>query len=478
MRALRIQSMADIGEILSRELGAERVLRPGVAPAEQLEAYGRDESGAPGFPPGCAVLCDHRAQVETVLRLAAEHRVPVTPRGAGSGKAGGCVPVRGGIVLSTETMAEVVEIDGDDLVAVVQPGVITGQLQELVEDQDLFYPPDPASLGYCSIGGNVATNAGGPRAFKYGVTGTYVRGLEVVLMGGETLRIGRRTTKGVTGYDLVSGFVGSEGTFGVITEITLGLLPRPPAVATLLATFAGVPPASAAIQDLLRRGFRPCTLELADRAAIDHVRPHTRHRFPDGAGAIVLVELDGEHEGLSAAIERVGLLCEGAGAVDVLVAQSARERDLLWEARRLISSSLKHAHPHKISEDVCVPRGAIGEMLRRIDRLAAAHDLPFAAYGHAGDGNLHVNLLLDTAPADPRMAARVEAALADLFHETLDLRGTLSGEHGIGITKKRFMPLEQSPAVLAWQQRWKRMWDPAGLLNPGKVLPDSAGCRE
>ena len=469
-------SPVDIGERLSRELGSARVLRPG---AEQLADYGRDEGPLGYFPPDCAVLCDSPEQVQTVLRLAAEHRVPVTPRGAGSGMTGGCLPVRGGIVLSTEAMTNVVEIDGDDLVSVVQPGVITGRLQEAVEEQGLFYPPDPASLGFCSIGGNVANNAGGPRAFKYGVTREYVLGLEVVLMGGELLRVGRRTSKGVTGYDLVAGFVGSEGTFGVITEITLKLLPKPPAAVTLLGVFPDVNAAGAAVSDLLHRGFRPRTLEIADKMSVDHVRGQARYRFPANAGGIVLIELDGEPEGLESTMIRVGQCCEAAGALDVLIAQDAQERRALWEARRIISPSLRKAHRYKVSEDICVPRGAIGEMLRRIDVLAAEHDLPFAAFGHAGDGNLHVNILVDEDPADPQVAGRIEAAVAALFRHTVDLRGTLSGEHGIGLAKKRYMPLEQSEAVLEWQRRWKRMWDPAELLNPGKVLPERPrGCSE
>lgn len=461
--------MSDVGERLCREIGPARVLRPG---SDRLEDYGRDESTLGNFPPDCAVLCESREQVQTVLRLAAEHRVPVTPRGAGSGMTGGCLPVRGGIVLSTEAMTDIIEIDGDDLVAVTHPGVITGQLQEAIEEQGLFYPPDPASLGFCSIGGNVANNAGGPRAFKYGVTREYVLGLEVVLMGGETLRIGRRTAKGVTGYDLVAGFVGSEGTFGVITEITLKLLPKPPAAVTLLGVFADVDTAGAAVSDLLHRGFRPRTLEIADRISIEHVRPHARYRFPASAGGIVLIELDGEPEGLEATMLRVGQICEDQGAVDVLIAQDNQERRSLWEARRIISPSLRNAHRHKVSEDICVPRGAIGEMLRRIDGLAAEFDFPFATFGHAGDGNLHVNILVDDDPQDPQVATRLEAALAALFRHTVALRGTLSGEHGIGLAKQRFMPLEQPEAVLEWQRRWKRMWDPAELLNPGKVLPD------
>ncbi|ACY14729.1 FAD-binding oxidoreductase [Haliangium ochraceum] len=474
----------DITALLVRELGAERVIEPdpssdSAETGGRLALYGRDESGMEAHLPACAVLCEQREQVEAVLRLAAEHRVPVTPRGAGSGKAGGCVPVRGGIVLSTENMRAVREIDGDDLVTVVEPGVITGALQDQVEAQGLFFPPDPASLGYCTIGGNAATNAGGPRAFKYGVTGSYVRGLEVVLMGGEVLRMGRRTAKGVTGYDLCSGFVGSEGTFGVITEMTLGLLPKPAAVATTLASFAEVATATAAIRSILGSGFRPCTMELADRTALDHVRPHARYRLPVDAGAILLVELDGEPEGLRASITRLSDMCEAAGALDVVVAEDDEQRALLWEARRLISSSLKLAHPHKISEDICVPRGAMGEMLRRIDGIAARSDLPFACYGHAGDGNLHVNLLLERPLRPGADSERVENALAELFRETIALRGTLTGEHGIGALKRRFMPLEHSPRLLEWQRRLKQLWDPHELLNPGKVLPArQTGCHE
>src|SRR5436190_22785854 len=256
--------MTDIVGVLERELGADAIVGPG---HERLDDYGRDESPLPEFfPPSCAVLVDTTEQAAAVLRLCLEHRVPVTPRGAGSGMCGGCLPIAGGVVLSTERMKRIKEIDPGDLVAVVEPGVITGQLQEAVEAQGLFYPPDPASLEMCSIGGNAATNAGGPRAFKYGVTREYVLGLEVGLVGGEVLRCGRRTSKGVTGYDLVAGFVGTEGTFGVITELTLKLLPLPMAAATVLGVFRDVPAAGAAISALLRDGLRPRVLELADRA--------------------------------------------------------------------------------------------------------------------------------------------------------------------------------------------------------------------
>jgi glycolate oxidase len=461
--------VADIASILARELGAERVIGPG---DQRIEDYARDESPLPVVvPPDCAVVCETTAEVAAVLRICAEAKVPVTPRGAGSGMVGGALAIEGGVVLSTERMKRVIEIDPDDLVAVVEPGVITGALQTAVEDQGLFYPPDPASLEFCSIGGNAATNAGGPRAFKYGVTREYVLGLEVALMGGEVLRCGRRTAKGVTGYDLVAGFVGTEGTFGVITELVLKLLPKPQAASTALAVFKDVAAAGACISALLRGGLRPRVLELADKASIDHVRGRSRYRFPADAGAIVLVEIDGDADSMAGAIERIGMACDELGAIDVLAAEDPAERRALWEARRQISPALREAHRIKVNEDVCIPRGRIVEMLARIDRLSAETGIPVAVFGHAGDGNLHVNLLSDDDPLDPAARAKVMAAARRLFDDTLALRGTLSGEHGIGSFKRDFLPLEQPPTVIEWQRRWKALWDPAGLLNPGKILP-------
>lgn len=462
--------MIDIGHLLSRELGSDRVL---LRDDERLEPYGRDESPLPQhYPADAAALCESTEQVAAVLRLCAEHKVPVTPRGAGSGMCGGCLPIRGGVVLSTERMNRILELDVDDMVAVVQPGVITGALGEAAAAAGLFYPPDPASLEYCSIGGNAATNAGGPRAFKYGVTREYILGLEVALMGGEVLRCGRRTAKGVTGYDLVAGFVGTEGTFGVMTELVVKLLPKPQGAATALAVFADVAGAGACISALLRGGLRPAVLELADKRSIDHVRAKSRYRFPAGAGAVVLIEIDGDPDDLQTQIERIGIACDEQGALDVLIASDAAERRGLWEARRLISPSLKEAHTIKVNEDVCIPRGKIVEMLRRIDTLSAETGIDVAVFGHAGDGNLHVNLLSDDDPADPAVCAHVMTAARRLFAETMDLRGTLSGEHGIGLSKRDFLPMEQSPALLEWQRKWKRMWDPLELLNPGKVIPD------
>src|SRR3954467_3114262 len=338
----------DIAGVLERELGAGAVIGPG---HERLDDYGRDESPLPDFwPPDCAALVESTEQAAAVLRICLERKVPVTPRGAGSGMVGGALPVAGGIVLSTERMTRIKEIDAGDLVAVVEPGVITGKLQEAVEAERLFYPPDPASLEFCSIGGNAATNAGGPRAFKYGVTREYMLGLEVVLMGGEVLRCGRRTAKGVTGYDLVAGFVGTEGTFGVITELVVKLLPKPPAAATVLGVFADVPAAGSAITMLLRGGLRPRVLELADKASIDHIRAKSRYRFPENAGAIVLIEVDGEPDAMPMMMEHIGMRCDELGALDVLAATEPAERAAVWQARRLISPSLKEAWKIKVNE--------------------------------------------------------------------------------------------------------------------------------
>lgn len=469
--------MTDIAAVLERELGAGAVIGPG---HERLDDYGRDESPLPElYPPACAALVESTEQAAAVLRICLERKVPVTPRGAGSGMCGGALPVHGGVVLSTERMTRIMEIDAGDLVAVVEPGVITGKLQEAAEAQQLFYPPDPASLELCSIGGNASTNAGGPRAFKYGVTREYVIGLEVALMGGEVLRCGRRTAKGVTSYDLVAGFVGTEGTFGVITELTVRLLPLPMAAATVLAVFSDVPAAGAAISALLKDGLRPRVLELADRASIDAVRPRSRYRFPDAAGAIVLLEVDGETDAMGMMMEKIGLRCDELGALDVLAATEPAERRSVWEARRLISPSLKAAYRIKLNEDVCVPRGRIVEMLARVDRVAAESRIPCAVFGHAGDGNLHVNLLSNEDPSDPAVRKHLWGAARQLFAHTLELGGTLSGEHGVGLTKRDYMAMEQSEQLLEWQRRWKQMWDPSGLLNPGKRLPARrASCSE
>ena len=460
--------MADAYDILTRELGRERVVRD----AEALDVYARDESRLGVFPPDAAVLCESRAEIELVLRLAAEHGIPVTPRGAGSGMTGGALPIRGGIVLSTERMRRIVDVNIHDRVAVVEPGVINADLQAAVEAHGLFYAPDPASLGFCSMGGNVAENAGGPRAFKYGVTRDWTLGIVTTLMGGETLRLGRRTPKGVTGYDLTALFVGSEGTFGVTSEITVRLVGRPEGVGTFIAVMPDAVSAGRAVSEIIRKGHRPRALELMDKRSIDHVRPRAAYEFPRDTGAAVLVELDGAVEGMEAAVLACGAVCEAEGAREVIIARDDADRERLWKTRREISVALREAYKFKVSEDTVVPPSSIPEMLRRVDAIGARHDLETASFGHAGDGNLHINLLSHEPKHDAAFKARVEAATADLFRATLDLGGTLSGEHGIGIAKARYMAWEQSAEVIDWQKRLKRLWDPKNLLNPGKIFAD------
>ena len=469
--------MNSIANILERELGGDAIVGPA---HDRFEDYGRDESPLPEYhAPECAVLCESAEHVAAVLRICAERDVPVTPRGAGSGMVGGALPIKGGVVLSTEKMQRIKEIDAADLVAVVEPGVVTGRLQEAVEAQGLFYPPDPASLDFCSIGGNAATNAGGPRAFKYGVTREYILGLEVGLMGGELLRCGRRTAKGVTGYDLVAGFVGSEGTFGVITELVIKLVPKPPAAATVLGVFADVATAGAAIEGLLKHGLRPRALEIADRASIDHIRSKSRYRFPANAGAIVLLEVDGDPDTMQLQMEKIGAACDELGAIDVLGATEASERAKVWEARRLISPALKAGYRIKVNEDICVPRGRIVQMFDRLDRVRAETGIEIVVFGHAGDGNLHVNLMSNDDPMDPVVRARMWAGAKQVFAHTIELGGTLSGEHGIGLTKRDYVPMEQSARLVEWQRKWKAMWDPKDLLNPGKKLPErTRACSE
>ena len=447
----------------------ERLLGPRRAPRDPdlVEPYCTDESNLGRYEPEAVALVASVAEAREVLTLAQKDRIPVVPRGLGTGMTGGALATEGGIVLCTERMNAVLDIDRDNLVAVVQPGVITGQFQETVEEHGLFYPPDPASLDSCSLGGNVAENAGGPRAFKYGVTREYVLGAELSLMGGDTYRVGRRTVKGVTGLDLLGLVVGSEGTLGLVSEVTLKLLPLPQAVATFLAQFTDALSASEAVSGLIAHGFRPRTLEFLDRTTLEHLRLQGAYPIPADAGGFLLVELDGDAEAMEGQLLRAAEACERAGAIDILVATDEARRRTIWQMRRNASPALKERHRFKFSEDVVVPRAAIPTMVRKLDALAAEHDMTIASFGHAGDGNLHVNVLFD----DEEGMTRLEAALRGIFVAALDLGGTLSGEHGIGIAKRRFMPLEQPEPLRRLQLDLKAAFDPHNLMNPGKIFP-------
>jgi glycolate oxidase len=450
---------------LVRAFPRERLV---LADAEKLEPYGRDESELGVYPPDAAVLAEGAEDVRKVFAIASRHRVPVVPVAARSGKSGGVLAVQGGIALSVERMNRILEISAEDLVARVEPGVVTGVFQAEVEKRGLFYPPDPNSLDLCTIGGNVAENAGGPRALKYGVTREYVLGLTVVVPTGEVLELGRRSIKGVAGYDLTALLVGSEGTLGVVTEVTLKLLPRPRHVSTALVVFASVDAAARAASRVLAEGVLPRCLELFDDVSLAAAAKTSPFRFPEGAGAALLVEADGnDAEQVLAEIARIAEAVRGDAAGEVVVAQNEAQRREIWETRRYLSVNLKAVHPRKLSEDVAVPRSRIPEMIARAKEIGRAHGLAVATYGHAGDGNLHCNVLFDL----PEERPRVDRAVAEILRAAVDLGGTITGEHGVGLAKRDFLEYEQGREVVALERRLKAAFDPLGILNPGKIFP-------
>ena len=445
------------------------VLSPGQVrrDASTLESYAEDESDSGVYPPDLVVFPENTGQVSAVFRTCQALGVPFTPCGARSGKSGGSLPLLGGVAVSLERMNRILSVSVEDLTAVAQPGVITGDFMKAVEAQGLFYPPDPNSWEFCTLGGNVAENAGGPRALKYGVTRDYIIGLEWVLPSGEVLRVGRRTLKGVAGYDLVGLFVGSEGTLGVATEITVQLVPRPRHVKTALVVFDSVYAAARAITAVLTAGILPRTLELLDDTALHAVR-HRGFPFPEGAGAAVIAEVDGNvEEGLFVELTQLGEICEREGAREVLVAQDESQRERLWAARRLVSPALRALRPHKISEDIAVPRSRIPDVIRAIKDMGEELGLLVATYGHAGDGNLHANLLYD----GPHQRALVEKGIQRMLEITVAMGGTITGEHGVGHAKREYLAMEQAEGVLTLQRRLKEFFDPSGLLNPEKIFP-------
>ena len=436
--------------------------------ADALEPWGRDESELGCFPPEALVRVESEAEIQAVFEVASRHRVPVVPVGARSGKSGGSLAVHGGIALSTERMNRILEVSPEDLVARVEPGVILSAFQAEVERHGLFYPPDPNSLELCTLGGNVAENAGGPRALKYGVTREYVLGLRAVLPTGEVIQTGHRSIKGVAGYDLTALLVGSEGTLAVVTEVMVKLVPRPRHVATALVAFADVNAAARAVSRVLAQGVIPRCLELMDDVSLAAIARTSPGRFPASAGALLLVEADGNvEEQVFAEIVRIAELVAADAAGEVLVAQDEAQRREIWEVRRTLSTNLKALHPLKLSEDVAVPRSKIPAMVARAKAIGARLGLTVATYGHAGDGNLHCNVLFDTAAERPR----VDEAVAELLRAAVELGGTITGEHGVGLAKRDFLTMEQGEELVALQRRLKAVFDPLGILNPGKIFP-------
>lgn len=434
---------------------------------EAIVAHSGDKWFA-SHPPEAVAMPASVESVSRVLTFASRHRIPVTPRGAGHGYVGGCVPVQGGIALSVAGMNRIVEINKADFVAVVQPGVITAKLQEEVEKKGLYYPPDPASRADCSIGGNIATNAGGPRCLKYGVTRDYVLGLQAVLADGTVVRLGGRTHKNKTGFDLHRLFVGSEGMLGVVTEATLKLLPLPPYRACLGVGFTNMRTAVRAIRTIFKAGFLPSALELADQFTVEAARKRTGSAMLRGAGALMIVELDGRERAVRGDIAELGRLLTQFKPTFVQRGFGPEGCEQFWKLRREFSYSLRDTGLTKLNEDVVVPRGELEALFQLGASLQKKHGIRVACFGHAGDGNIHVNLMLDESVPAQREAS--DQALDELFRGIVALGGSVTGEHGIGLAKKTWWPLAVSPEADRLHQTVKSALDPGRILNPGKFL--------
>jgi glycolate oxidase len=452
-------------------LAALRETLPGVrllTDEADRESYRNDETAylSAGLPLAVALPAT-TADVSGLVRLAGEHRIPVVPRGAGTGLSGGAAGIDGGLTIAFTRMNRVLEIDHDNLCVVVQPGMINAELKKAVAEEGLFYAPDPASYEMCSIGGNLGTNAGGLCCVKYGQTRDSVLGLEVVLADGSVIRTGGRNIKDVAGYALTHLFVGSQGTLGLITEATLRLRPTPPPRSTMLAFFPSLDAAGDAVARMTAGGLVPVTLELMDRATIAAVDDWHHLGLDREAAAMLLVESDLPPAAAAEELERAVAACEAAGATSTVQAADAQEADWLRQARRLALRALERQGTVRM-EDVGVPRSQVPELLRAIDRIAIAHGIKCATFGHAGDGNLHPNFIFDRD--DPRAEELTEAARADLYRAAIALGGTITAEHGIGVARREFLGAQVGEGALAVMRSIKAALDPLGILNPGRVV--------
>ncbi|MDH4028730.1 MAG: FAD-binding protein [Nitrospirota bacterium] len=434
---------------------------------EDLFCYGFDASSAEGVTSAVVRPVD-TSDVSELAASAFNSRVPVVPRGAGTGMTGGAVPMKDAVVVSLEGMNRILDIDEKNMVAIVEPGVINYHLQEKLEAKGLFYPPDPASMKFCTLGGNVAENAGGPRAVKYGVTRDYVLGLEAVLPDGKVLMTGGITYKGVVGYDLTRLLVGSEGTLGIITKIFLKVLPMPQETVTLLCAFADLDDAARAVDKINSSPVIPRTLEFMDRESVRAVENYKSVGLPLDTAALLLIEVDGSRAAVTEDAEKIASVC-GSFNGKISVADDIFSRQRLWEARRSISPALYHIRPSKINEDIVVPRGRVAEMLRQLAEIAERNSLMIANFGHAGDGNIHVNIMTDRNNEEEYR--RATDAVREIFEAVLKLDGTISGEHGVGITKKPYVSMELSETGIGIMKGIKKVFDPMGILNPGKIFP-------
>ncbi len=416
--------------------------------------------------PELVVIPETKEEVQKLVKICYEEGIPVTPRGAGSGYTGGSLPVKGGVVVSFEKMDRILEIDEDNAVAKVQPGVITYRLQQAVEKKGLFYPPDPASYKFCTLGGNVAENAGGPRCVKYGVTREYVMELETVIHTGEFIHTGRPTLKDVAGYDITRLLIGSEGTLGLFTEITLKLIPKPKAAKTVKAVFQDISAVGKTVKDIFKAGISPSALEFMDRLAINAVEDFGHFGLPRDAEVLLLIEVDGHPKALEDEIKEVAKICEMNGA-KVEIAQTPAEANKLWEARRALSPAVSKLGRVKINEDIVFPRSYLPEALPKLREIGKKYNLKMVNFGHIGDGNVHANFMISGLDEDE--LKRVEKAVEEVFDLAIGYGGSITGEHGVGITKAPFMKKQFRPEEIDIMRGIKKVFDPKNLINPGKM---------
>lgn len=434
-------------------------------------AYGYDNSRRQALPAAVAFVTE-TAQVEALVRLANEHVIPITARGLGTGTTGATVPERTGIVIGFERMNRILRIDPANRLAVVEPGVVNETLQRAVGEHGFFWPPDPTSAAVCTVGGNLAYNSAGPRAVKYGTPRENTLGLAAVTGSGEMIRTGVMTTKGVVGYDLTRLIIGSEGTLALITEATLKLTPVPEGKQTLRATYRDIHAAADAVAAMMAQPITPCALEFMDASAIEMVRRYSDLGVSAETGALLMIEVDGPADCLSATADAVASAARNQGLLDVSVARDQQQIAALWRTRKALSPALRHVAPKKINEDVVVPVSRIAAFIEGLERLSQQHGIRIVNFGHAGNGNIHVNLLVDPDNADEM--ARAEQCLSAVFDLVIALDGTLSGEHGVGLEKRDFVAREIDPAALALMRGIKTQFDPQAILNPGKGLPLAA----
>jgi glycolate oxidase len=468
----RIMENKLIGQ-LARILGKAHVL----STPEDLAVYSYDGTFAEGQP-GVVVLPETTEQVSQVVRVAAASRTPIIPRGMGSGLAAGSVPLNsGGIVLCLTRMNHILEIDRENATVQAEAGVVTADLQAAVEKCNLFYPPDPSSLRHSTIGGNVACNAGGPRCLKYGVTGDYVLGLTAVLADGQILKTGQKTIKDVTGYDLNGLFTGSEGTLGVVTEVLLRLIARPLFAKTALAEYNSLLEASRTVNAILTAGIVPASLEMMDQTAIACIEEAMHMGLQTDVAASLIIETDGtDEQTVRREIEAAVRICQENGARTVNLAKSETERNNLWKARRSMAPALARLAPNKLGEDITVPRSAIPAVIQQLREISASYGLPIAIFGHAGDGNLHPNILFDKR--QPAQWEKAEKMVGEIFGASLAVGGTLSGEHGVGVLKRPYLERALGPLSIEVQQKIKQALDPMNILNPGKIFLDTTEPQE